>query len=460
MRRTEMRTGAVLLTVIIAGCGSMESAPPTSPAPTGKADEGGAKASNIRPAERPIAATDEALLEAAHTIAASAREERAKWRAKGFEEFERDVYKEPGPGGKYIVNGDTPVLDRKHLKEFYDLNVSKEPPPRRVELAVAALAVATANGLDTVWSSTKKKQLTYCVSSRFGSRHQQVISDMADAAGEWERFGDIDFSHVPAEDTRCDASNANVVFDVRPVKVDGEYLARAFFPNEPRTARNVLIDDSSFELSPPPAKLQLVGILRHELGHTLGFRHEHTRPQAGACFEDNDWRPLTDYDKLSVMHYPQCNGGGDWELSLTPRDKSGTACLYGAAPGFQPDTSICQPRAQPTAPARPVNRVFRDQSVAQGQEKAYPPFSVRSGTPFEVHMTGAGGAPGDPDLYVRFGAAPSIPSRKWACRPYLTGPTETCALDVPAAATQAFVMVNGYGASRYDLSVTHTLAGR
>ena len=454
MRRTEMRTGAVLLAIIIAGCGSMESAPPTSQAPAAKPDEGGAKASNIRPAERPIAATDEAILEAADTIAASASEERAKWRAKSFEEFERDVYKEPDPGGKYIVNGDTPVLDRKHLKEFYDLNVSKAPPRSVIELTVA-----TANGLDTVWNSTNKKQLTYCVSSRFGSHQQQVISDMAAAAGAWEGCGDVKFSHVPAEDTRCDASNANVVFDVRPVNVNGEYLARAFFPNEPRAARNVLIDDSSFDLSPSD-KLQLVGILRHELGHTLGFRHEHTRPQAGACFEDNDWRPLTSYDKFSVMHYPQCNGGGDWELSLTTRDQSGIACVYGAAPGFQPDASICQPTTQPTAPVRPVNRVFRDQSVAQGQEKAYPPFSVRSGTPFEVHMTGAGGAPGDPDLYVRFGAAPSIPSRKWACRPYLTGPTETCALDVPAAATQAFVMVNGYGASRYDLSVTHTLAGR
>ena len=35
--------------------------------------------------------------------------------------------------------------------------------------------------------------------------------------------------------------NAAVVFYVRPVDVDGQYLARAFFPAEPRASRNVLI---------------------------------------------------------------------------------------------------------------------------------------------------------------------------------------------------------------------------
>ena len=52
-------------------------------------------------------------------------------------------------------------------------------------------------------------------------------------------------------------------------------------------------------------------ILGHELGHTLGFRHEHTRPESGTCFEDNNWRPLTPYDSASIMHYPQCNGTSD-----------------------------------------------------------------------------------------------------------------------------------------------------
>jgi serine protease len=128
----------------------------------------------------------------------------------------------------------------------------------------------------------------------------------------------------------------------------------------------VLVDNTSFQLD-PTGKLSLQGILRHELGHTLGFRHEHTRPDSGACFEDNNWRPLTSYDAFSVMHYPQCNGQGDWALTLTAIDNSGAACVYDPAPGFTIDTNICQgaePAPGPVA-CGPETEAFTDQQVAK-----------------------------------------------------------------------------------------------
>jgi hypothetical protein len=298
----------------------------------------------IRPATQRVAATPETVAEAMARLEVNAREECRRWADRAFEEFERSTYKEPFESGKYIVSGDIAIAGREQLREFFEKNIRRQA----VEPVPGALIVHRVEGRDAIWDASSKKQLTYCVSSAFGERHQRVVTDMHSATGAWEQAADVDFIHVAAEDDDCTASNSDVLFDIRPVDVNGQYLARAFFPNEPRGERNVLIDESAFQLDPRGA-LQLVGILRHELGHTLGWRHEHTRPESGACFEDNDWRPLTDYDRFSVMHYPQCNGGGDWSLTLTHMDRNGAACVYGAAPGFEVDPKICPDPAVQTA---------------------------------------------------------------------------------------------------------------
>ena len=406
----------------------------------------------IRPAVGAVPATSEVIEEAEAMMNRAAKASRAKARVLSFEDWERGVTRDPD--GKYIVNGDVAISDRKQLREFFENSVKKDAASTRV----AGLIVHTVGGDQALWNSSDKINLSYCVSSGFGSRHQTVVDAMSSATGAWEAVADLKFVYLPAHDNQCTASNSNVLFDIRPVSVNGAYLARAFFPNEPRPARNVLIDESSFQLG--GGSLSLVGILRHELGHALGFRHEHTRPESGACFEDNDWVPVTDYDRFSVMHYPQCNGGGDWSLTLTDKDKNGAACVYGPAPGFSIDSAFCTPKQSPAAVCESVSDTFENQSVSAGQEKSFGPFAVLAGTIFNAEITGAGFNPGDPDLYVRFGAAPERQNGKYSCRPYLSGADENCALDVPAGETQAFVMVHGYAAGNFHLSVDYTASGQ
>ena len=385
-------------------------------------------------------------------LAKNAEAKRTAWKDKTFAEFQAQVYKEPFEGGKYIVNGDTAIVDEKHLQEFFETRIKEDFQPATG--GPMKLTVHQVNGQDAVWNSMEKQQLTYCVSTTFSSHYNQMVADMQVATGAWEQVANVDFIHVGGQDANCTASNSSVTFDVRPVNVNGQYLARAFFPNEPRSSRNVLVDASSFELD-PNGKLSLQGILRHELGHTLGFRHEHTRPDSGTCFEDNNWRPLTSYDAFSVMHYPQCNGKGDWSLALTNIDKNGAACLYGPAQGFTIDASICQGSEEPVGPVAcgPKTETFTGQSVAKNTWKSYGPFPVSPGTLVEVAMHGEAN-PGDPDLYVRFNLDPE--TNAFDCRPYLSGAEEKCSLDAPGNASAAHVRVRGYSAGNYNLTVTHT----
>ena len=399
-------------------------------------------AGTIRPASEKVPATPAVVEDAWVGFAKTERAIANVWKDKTFEDFEKTVYREPD-GGKYIVNGDTPIVDRKHLQEFFENNVQKSVPIQR------GLIVMNVGGVDAAWSDTDKRNLTYCVSTAFGAaRHNLVVAAMTAAGDAWEDVADIDLIHANAQDNDCRATNNHVVFDVRPVS-GAPYIARAFFPNDPRSDRNVLINSSAFTLG--PGNLTLTGVLRHELGHTLGFRHEHTRPEAGTCFEDTNWRPLTDYDAFSTMHYPQCNGGGDWSLELTAADESGAACLYGPASGFTIDTTICMPPPTTPPPCDCAQTVTVSGQVAVGAQDPHGPFSVAAGSQFTVQMAGNG----DPDLYVRFRVPPAPGS--YDCRPYLSGAAETCDLTVPAVGvTEAFIMVRGFTAGSYNLTIEHT----
>ena len=380
-----------------------------------------------------------------------------------WEQFRAQVKVVPTTGA-FIADGDTTFASEKLLREFYEMNVQE-----------GQLIVNRIGNADDKWSDSKKMSLTYCVSNSFPSaRKTQVINAMAEATAAWEAAAAVNYDYVPAQDGNCTNSNNNVVFNVVPINVNGQYIAASFFPSDTRANRVLNIDNSAFTDS----SLNFVGVLRHELGHTLGFRHEHTRPEAGAtsCYEDNNWRALTSYDSASVMHYPQCNGTGSFDdLSLTALDKQGAAALYGAGNagggsgstgggsgstgggtgstgGGSGSTGGGTGSTGGGTGSAQTTETFTA-SGAKGANKTYGPFAVTAGTDFSVVMTGTG----DADLYVRFGATPTASS--YNCRPYLNGSNESCDLTVPTGQTQAYILVNGYAAATFSLTVTYTKSG-
>lgn len=233
-----------------------------------------------------------------------------------FEEFEATVYQEPDTG-LYIIDGDQPVLNIDELREIYDQYVQQQ----------GALTINVVNNVHDKWDTNEKHNITYCVSDLFGTNKSAVVTALNQAASAWEAAADVDFIYVPSEDDTCAANVGNVVFNVIPV-TGATYRARSFFPSSPMALRSIKINSTAFGSIAPKT---LAGIMRHELGHTLGFRHEHIRlgPLNPCQAESSSWDAVTGYDSASVMHYSQCNGTNTGDYVLTALDQVGVAAIYG-----------------------------------------------------------------------------------------------------------------------------------
>jgi hypothetical protein len=241
-----------------------------------------------------------------------------------YEKFKASLFKEPWQGGAYIVEGDIPIFGENALQTYYLNNV-----------ATSKLLVNTdAYGTDTVWNATQKKQLTYCISDTFGTYKNKIVTAMNASVARWENAIDVDFIYLADQDSNCTNLNTNVVFDINPV-ITSSYSARAFLPNYDRVNRNILVSDYAYINYSDD---QMLSTILHELGHTLGFRHDHIRSEAlvegGQCIEDSQWRALTDYDRHSIMHYSEtsCNGFGSRLAALSYYDVVGARKIYGATP--------------------------------------------------------------------------------------------------------------------------------
>ncbi|GIE97636.1 matrixin family metalloprotease [Paractinoplanes rishiriensis] len=174
-------------------------------------------------------------------------------------------------------------------------------------------------------------KLTYAVwRPSFGSdeEYTAVVDGMAAATADWQAICGVEFEHVVAKDTDENLAFGDVSFPVLRQEGGGSVVAMAFFPDSPIEERIVWAFDGYFD---PDGAFEPVGVMRHELGHALGFRHEHIRPEAPDVFNPESLEhtvEITRYDPKSVMHYVAA-GIGDPQLRFTEFDRAGARIVYG-----------------------------------------------------------------------------------------------------------------------------------
>lgn len=239
----------------------------------------------------------------------------------------------------WIAEGDT-LLDEEQLKVYAELrearNKADDAAKRADEAGLGAsnleerprgLVAQTSGGKVVRWKPGTV--LTYRVlRNSFASEanYKLVVDSIRAATREWEMTCGVNFEHKVALDTAGGPPRNGVVFDVHHFDAKGKFIAASFFPNDPPERRRVLIDPSYYTTS-----FDKVGVLRHELGHLLGFRHEHIRNEAPpVCPNEPLWdtKVLTMYDPTSVMHY-FCGGVGSNALKISALDRKGAQQVYG-----------------------------------------------------------------------------------------------------------------------------------
>lgn len=246
--------------------------------------------------------------------------------------------------GAYVVEGDLLIRSERALRDYYEATyaLGDDEEGEGLSSTEQGLSINQFDGRDDIYNSGTQLNLTYCVSTAFHSisatKHGEIVSALATAASRWEAIVHANFTYVSAQDGSCTNTNTNVWFNVRP-SGQNDGWSFAFFPHEARAHRELVVGNLSGGAD----------LMTHELGHILGFRHEHGRSEfPGAGCAEGGLRPITGYDSGSVMHYPSwatC-GGTSSTYAISRRDR------IGAQDVFAPPTHTCGILAQETCAAR------------------------------------------------------------------------------------------------------------
>jgi hypothetical protein len=241
--------------------------------------------------------------------------------APSFEEY-RELARYPQESGDvFIVEGDMIFETEEALKEYYDeLYTSPEQK---------SIINTSAGERDTRPNPTN---IRYCFSAGWGTKHGSYTAPKLDtvrpniqaAMAQWEAVAGIDFVEVTSiTEADCNNNGSNPGVDFVVTHWNNASTATGAFPSDSWANQKLRVPTSGIP----------VVLARHEIGHILGFRHEHIHSDASPrCSEgDSHYEELTEFDDDSVMKYNNCtlNQIVNPVSSLSALDSLGARLAYG-----------------------------------------------------------------------------------------------------------------------------------
>lgn len=174
-----------------------------------------------------------------------------------------------------------------------------------------------------------QRNVTYAIDKAgfSASEYDEVVLKLGAATARWQSACiscGIRFEHQVDLDEKRPEPSRSLYMVVRRVRTRGEFFALAFFPGADVSDHYLNIDGSFFTQK----WYDRTGLLRHEIGHVLGYRHEDAGGTPKCQREAGGWKDLTPYDSLSVMHRLCYSGPGIRSLELSDVDIEGHRIAY------------------------------------------------------------------------------------------------------------------------------------
>jgi hypothetical protein len=237
-----------------------------------------------------------------------------------FEEYREQARVSVDDKDVFIVEGDMLFETEAALRSYFD------------ELSTDATEKSIINKVNGVADTRPNPtNIRYCFAAGWGQNNGNytapalagVRTNVQSAMAAWAAVANVNFVYRSELDgASCNNNGANPGLDFVVDHWSSSSTATGAFPSTSWANQKLRVPTVGI-----PHSLAL-----HEVGHILGFRHEHTHSGASPrCFEDNNTIELTAFDTNSVMKYSNCTvsqaiNGGSQPSAL---DATGAHKTYG-----------------------------------------------------------------------------------------------------------------------------------